>query len=164
VPERAAAQIRLMDGKQQVSMMRPSETLNREPSQAYSSEVQQPMRATAVLGSHQHTRWAALFDREQGRAASLHPEGQGSSSLSSTPFLNTCTRCRAVRCSSEDRPGQLRNASRHQWRTYASHPSTALGTSLGAPYDQAPINRRCILLVQRLDRIEPDDDAGRRVG
>ena len=35
---------------------------------------------------------------------------------------------------------------------------------LGAPYDQAPINRQWALLVQRLDRIEPDDDAGRRVG
>jgi hypothetical protein len=52
---------------------------------------------------------------------------------------------------------------RHQWRTYASHPSTAFGTALGASYDQAPINRRCILLVQRLDWIKPDDDAGRRV-
>jgi len=41
----------------------------------YSSEVQQPMRATAVLGSHQHTRWAAPFDRKQGRASSLHPDG-----------------------------------------------------------------------------------------
>lgn len=41
----------------------------------YSSQVQQPVRATAILGGHQHTRWAALFDREQGRAGSLHPEG-----------------------------------------------------------------------------------------
>jgi hypothetical protein len=43
----------------------------------YSSEVQQPMHATAVLGCHPHTHWAALSNREQGRAASLHPEGQG---------------------------------------------------------------------------------------
>ena len=41
----------------------------------YSSEIQQPMRATAVLGCHPHTYWAAPFDREQDRAASLHPEG-----------------------------------------------------------------------------------------
>jgi hypothetical protein len=41
----------------------------------YSSEIQQPMRATAVLGCHPHMQWAAPFDREQGRAASLHPEG-----------------------------------------------------------------------------------------
>ncbi len=40
----------------------------------YSSEVQQPMRATAVLGGHPHTRWAAPVDREQARASSLHPE------------------------------------------------------------------------------------------
>jgi len=42
----------------------------------YSSQVQQPMRATAVLGERPHTRWAAPVDREQGRAAGLHPEGQ----------------------------------------------------------------------------------------
>jgi hypothetical protein len=42
----------------------------------YSSEVQQPMRATAVLGERPHTRWAAPVDREQERAAGLHPEGQ----------------------------------------------------------------------------------------
>ena len=41
----------------------------------YSSQVQQPMRATAVLGERPHTRWAAPVDREQGRAAGLHPEG-----------------------------------------------------------------------------------------
>ena len=34
------------------------------------------MRATAVLGGHPHTRWAAPVDREQGGAGSLHPEGQ----------------------------------------------------------------------------------------
>ena len=50
----------------------------------YSSEVQQPMHATAVLGGHPHTRWAAPVDREQGRASSLHPEGQVFESLSST--------------------------------------------------------------------------------
>jgi len=37
----------------------------------HGNEVQQPMRATAILGSHRHTRWAAPFDREQGRADSL---------------------------------------------------------------------------------------------
>jgi hypothetical protein len=41
----------------------------------YSSEVQQPIRATAVLGCHPHTHYAAPFDREHGRAASLHPDG-----------------------------------------------------------------------------------------
>jgi hypothetical protein len=41
----------------------------------YSSEVQQPMLATAVLGKRPRTRWAALFDREQWRAGSLHPGG-----------------------------------------------------------------------------------------
>ncbi len=42
---------------------------------SYSSQVQQPIRATAVLGGHPHTRWAAPVDREQGRASSLHPGG-----------------------------------------------------------------------------------------
>jgi hypothetical protein len=41
----------------------------------YSSEVQQPMRATAVLGRHPRTHYATPFDHEQGRAGSLHPEG-----------------------------------------------------------------------------------------
>jgi hypothetical protein len=39
-------------------------------------------------------------------------------------------------------------------------PEYSTRDSLVAPYDQAPINGRCILLVQRFDRIEPDDDAG----
>ena len=39
----------------------------------YSSEVQQPIRVTAVLGGRPHTCWAASGDREQGRASSLHP-------------------------------------------------------------------------------------------
>jgi H+/Cl- antiporter ClcA len=43
-----------------------------------------PMRATAVLGCHPHTHWAAPLGREQGRAGSLHPEARGSSPLSST--------------------------------------------------------------------------------
>jgi hypothetical protein len=47
------------------------------PAVQYSSGVQQPMRATAVLGCHPHTHQAAPFDREQGRAASLHPGGLG---------------------------------------------------------------------------------------
>ena len=42
----------------------------------YSSGVQQPMRATAVLGRCPQMRWTAPEDREQGRAGSLHPEGQ----------------------------------------------------------------------------------------
>ncbi len=33
------------------------------------------MRATAVLGRRPHMRRAGLVDREQGRAASLHPDG-----------------------------------------------------------------------------------------
>jgi len=45
---------------------------------AYSSQVQQPTRAMTALGSHPHTRWAALSDREQGRAHVLHLEGQRS--------------------------------------------------------------------------------------
>jgi hypothetical protein len=43
----------------------------------YSSWVQQPVRAMAILGSRLHTRQAARFDHEQDRAGSLHPEGQG---------------------------------------------------------------------------------------
>ena len=45
----------------------------------YSSEVQQPMRATAVLGGRPRMRLAGSVDREQGRASSLHPDGQGQS-------------------------------------------------------------------------------------
>ena len=41
----------------------------------YSSQVQQPMRATAVLSRHPHMHWTASFGREQGRAGSLHPDG-----------------------------------------------------------------------------------------
>jgi zinc-finger of transposase IS204/IS1001/IS1096/IS1165 len=32
-------------------------------------------RATAVLGNNRHTCWVVPFDREQGRADSLHPDG-----------------------------------------------------------------------------------------
>jgi hypothetical protein len=42
---------------------------------SYSSEVQQPMHATAVLGCHPRTHHAAPFDHDQGRAGSLHPDG-----------------------------------------------------------------------------------------
>ena len=42
----------------------------------YSSEVQQPMRATAVLDGRPHMRWAAQRDREQGRAGSLQPDSR----------------------------------------------------------------------------------------
>src|SRR5579871_3775584 len=33
------------------------------------------MRATAAQGKHPHTHYAALSDCDQGRAASLHPDG-----------------------------------------------------------------------------------------
>ena len=45
----------------------------------YSSEIQQPRRATAILGTHQHTCWAAPFECEQGRASSYGSKGWGSS-------------------------------------------------------------------------------------
>jgi hypothetical protein len=41
----------------------------------YSSEVQQPIRATAVLGGRPQTYYAAPLGREQGYASSLHPGG-----------------------------------------------------------------------------------------
>jgi hypothetical protein len=44
---------------------------------SYSSEVQQPLRATAIMASRLHTNQAAPLDPEQGRAGSLHTEGQG---------------------------------------------------------------------------------------
>jgi hypothetical protein len=43
---------------------------------AYSSKIQQPVRATAALGKHPHTRQAAPSDRKQHRAGSLHSEAQ----------------------------------------------------------------------------------------
>jgi len=43
---------------------------------SYSTGVQQPVRATAVMSSHPRMRHAAQFNCEQGRAGSLHPEGQ----------------------------------------------------------------------------------------
>jgi hypothetical protein len=43
----------------------------------YSSEIQQPMQVTAILDSRPHPCQTAPFDREQSRASSLHPEGQG---------------------------------------------------------------------------------------
>jgi len=55
----------------------------------YSSEVQQRMLATAVLGCHPHTHQAALFDHEQGRAHSLHPEGQCSVDQTWTELILT---------------------------------------------------------------------------
>jgi hypothetical protein len=42
---------------------------------SYSSRVQQPMRAMAIMNGHQRTLQAATFGREQGRADSLHPDG-----------------------------------------------------------------------------------------
>jgi hypothetical protein len=41
----------------------------------YSSGVQQPGRATAVLSRHPHTRWPAPFNHEQDRASSYGSEG-----------------------------------------------------------------------------------------
>jgi hypothetical protein len=41
----------------------------------YSSQVQQPRRAVAILRRRPHAPQTALFDREQGRAGSLHPGG-----------------------------------------------------------------------------------------
>src|SRR5215470_5411794 len=35
----------------------------------YSSGVQQPVRATAILSEHPHTRWAAPVEREQARGS-----------------------------------------------------------------------------------------------
>ena len=42
----------------------------------YSSGVQQPGHATAVLSRHPHTRWPAPFNHEQDRASSYGSEGQ----------------------------------------------------------------------------------------
>ena len=41
----------------------------------YSSEVQQPIRATAVLDRRPHTHWAAQVDREEARATRRPPPG-----------------------------------------------------------------------------------------
>ncbi len=43
---------------------------------AYSNQVQQPRRPTAILGSCPHTRQAARFDHEQDRAGSYGSEGR----------------------------------------------------------------------------------------
>ena len=61
--------------KQGISVNDPLTVFLLAPVVAYSSEVQQPMRATAILSRHPHTHWPAPFDREQGRAGSLHPGG-----------------------------------------------------------------------------------------
>jgi hypothetical protein len=45
------------------------------PVAAYSSEIQQPIRAAATLGRRQHPYLAAPLDRDQDRAGSLHPGG-----------------------------------------------------------------------------------------
>ena len=42
---------------------------------SYSSQVQQPMRATAVLSGRLHTRRTAPVEREQAPAGGLHPDG-----------------------------------------------------------------------------------------
>jgi hypothetical protein len=53
------------------------------------------MRATAVLGSDQHMRWTALFDRDQGRAGSSRPGGPAEIGLASNQVSNSARRyCR----------------------------------------------------------------------
>lgn len=46
------------------------------PIAAYSSEVQQPVRAIAAPDKHPRTRQAAPSGREKGRAGNLHPDAQ----------------------------------------------------------------------------------------
>ncbi len=53
----------------------------------YSSAVQQPIRATAVLGERPQSHWAARLDREQGRAAGLHPEGRCAAGYGNRSFM-----------------------------------------------------------------------------
>lgn len=48
---------------------------SRTDRELYSTEVQQPARATAILSSHRHTNYAAPMPSEQERANGLHPEG-----------------------------------------------------------------------------------------
>ena len=57
--------------------------------------VQQRARVTAILGSRRHMRQAARFDREQGRAGSLHPDGPAAL------VTYTCGRQRTIQAISE---------------------------------------------------------------
>jgi hypothetical protein len=61
------------------------------PAVPHSSEVQQPMRTTAVLGRHPRTHYAAAFGHEQGYASSLHPEGQRSVWTRCGPSVTSAT-------------------------------------------------------------------------
>lgn len=49
----------------------------------YSSEVQQPMRAMAILNGHLHMWRAAPLEREQGCAGSLHLWAESEGTLTS---------------------------------------------------------------------------------
>ena len=56
----------------------------------YSSWVQQPVRATAFLGRCPQPNYAALFDREQGRACSLHPDGSAALATQAKSYRHMC--------------------------------------------------------------------------
>ena len=56
----------------------------------YSSEIQQPMRTTATLGRRPHTHQAAPFDRDQGRAGSLHPRVRAERPAGCGPAVVIC--------------------------------------------------------------------------
>ena len=63
----------------------------------YSSEVQQPMHATAALGKHPHTHWTAQSNSDQGCAGSSHRGGQAA--LATFWPYKDAQRCRLVRTS-----------------------------------------------------------------
>jgi hypothetical protein len=64
----------------------------------YSSEVQQPARATANLNGHRRTDYAAPMPPEQNRAGSLQPEGQKFQwpDFGLTRALNSDKRCKVL--------------------------------------------------------------------
>jgi hypothetical protein len=62
--------------KLRVSVNRLLTVFSLTPVGRYSSEIQQPAHAMAILGSRPHPCQTASFGREQGRVSSLHPEGQ----------------------------------------------------------------------------------------
>ena len=47
------------------------------------------MRATAIVGTHPHTHYAAQSGRYQGRADSLQPEGQALSARRDLSSVST---------------------------------------------------------------------------
>jgi hypothetical protein len=61
--------------KRRISVNRPLTVFLLAPVGRYSSEVQQPAHPMAALGNRPHPCQTAPFDREQGRASSLHPDG-----------------------------------------------------------------------------------------